>query len=100
MVKYIIYTETSQEFDPKAVNEKTGKIGEHKNASYYLLYSPDGKRDRALDLPTLKAIAKAEKNKHLVIYCEEIWFNRDDLRKFQEQTGKSVRAMLVPVNLK
>ncbi len=100
MAKYIFYTETSQEFDPKAVNHKTGKIGEHGGTSYYLLYTPDGKNERALDLATLKSIAKTEKNRNLVIYCEKIWFHRADLAKYERETGKSIRAMLVPVNLK
>ena len=29
LAKYIFYTETSRDFDRKAMNEKTGKIGEH-----------------------------------------------------------------------
>src|SRR5438105_624974 len=74
IAKYIFYTETSGEFDPKQINEKTGKIGEHAGASYYLLYTPDGKKDRALDMGWLKAIEKdkTEKNRRLIVYCEKL----------------------------
>jgi adenine-specific DNA-methyltransferase len=100
LAKYIFYTETSQDFDRKAMNEKTGKIGEHKGTSYYLLYSPDEKQDRALDSAWLQAVDKKEKNRNLVVYCEKIWVHRDDLAKYELDTKRTVRPMLVPFNLK
>ena len=100
LAKYIFYTETSRDFDRKALNEKTGKIGEHGGTSYYLLYTPDGKEDRALDLQWLKAIDKGEKNRNLVVYCEKIWVHRDDRATFEAETKRTIRPMLVPFNLK
>ena len=100
LAKYIFYTETSREFDRKAMNEKSGKIGEHGGTSYYLLYTPDGKEDRAHDLQWLKAIDKGEKNRNLVVYCEKIWVHRDDRATFEAETKRTVRPMLVPFNLK
>ena len=100
LAKYIFYTETSRDFDRKALSEKTGKIGEHNGTSYYLLYTPDDKEDRALDSPWLQALDKREKNRNLVVYCEKIWIHRDDLAKFERETGRTVRPMLVPFNLK
>jgi len=100
LAKYIFYTETSRDFDRKAMNEKTGKIGEHSGTSYYLLYTSDGKEDRALDLKWLKSLDKTEKNRNLVIYCEKIWVHRDDLAKYEMDTNRTVRPMLVPFNLK
>ncbi|MGH9428330.1 MAG: DNA methyltransferase, partial [Terriglobia bacterium] len=100
LAKYIFYTETSREFDRKAMNEKTGKIGEYRNTSYYLLYTPNNKEDRALDLPWLKSIEKSEKNRNLVIYCEKIWVHRDDMAKYEATTKRKVRSMLVPFHLK
>jgi len=99
LAKYIFYTETSRDFDRKAMNEKTGKIGEYSGTSYYLLYTPNGKDDRALDLAWLKGLDK-EKNHNLVVYCEKIWVHRDDLAKYTLETGRTVRPMLVPFNLK
>ena len=100
LAKYIFYTETSQEFDAKRVNSKTGKIGEHAGASYYLLYTPDGKQDRALDPVWLQATVKGDKNRQFVVYCEKIWIHRDDLARFEQESGRKVRPMLVPFNLK
>src|SRR6266540_585734 len=45
-----------------------GKIGEWKNTSYYLLYTPNGKEDRALDMNFLKSLK--DRNRAKVIYCE------------------------------
>lgn len=100
LAKYIFYTETSSDFDAKKVNLKTGKIGEFAGTSYFLLYTPNGKEDRALDPGWLQATAKADKNKQLVVYCEKIWIHRDDLARFEQETGRKVRPMLVPFNLK
>jgi adenine-specific DNA-methyltransferase len=100
LAKYIFYTETSQDFDRKAMNEKTGKIGEHHGTSYYLLYTPDGHADRRLDMEWLKGLDRVEKNRNLVIYCEKLWIHRDDLAKFEQETKRTVRPMIVPFNLK
>lgn len=100
LAKYIFYTETSREFDKGDFDKKRGKIGEHAGASYYLLYTPNDKEDRALDLEWLEATAKSDKNKRLVVYCEKLWVHRDDLAKFEKENGKSVRPMLVPFSLK
>ena len=100
LAKYIFYTETSTDFDRKAMNEKTGKIGEHHGTSYYLLYTPDGQQDRRLDMERLKGIDKTEKNRNLVVYCEKIWIHRDDLANFEQETKRTVRPMIVPFNLK
>jgi adenine-specific DNA-methyltransferase len=100
LAKYIFYTETSSDFDKKALNTKTGKIGECRKTSYYLLYTPNNKEGQALDLKWLKSIEKSEKNKNIVVYCEKIWIHRDDLAQYQKQTDRKVRPMLVPFNLK
>ena len=100
LAKYIFYTETSRDFDRKAMNEKSGKIGEYHGASYYLLYTPNGQDGRQLDMEWLKGLDKIEKKKNLVVYCEKIWVHRDDLAKFEKETKRTVRPMIVPFNLK
>jgi adenine-specific DNA-methyltransferase len=100
LAKYIFYTETSRDFDRKAINEKTGKIGEHRKTSYYLLYTPNGQDDRRLDMAWLDSLDRTEKNHKLVVYCEKIWIHRDDLAKFEQITNRTVRPMIVPFNLK
>ena len=100
LAKYIFYTETSRDFDRKVVNETSGKIGEHHGTSYYLLYTPDGQQDRQLDMEGLKGLDKTETNRNLVVYCEKIWVHRDDLAKFELETKRTLRPMIVPFNLK
>jgi hypothetical protein len=100
LAKYIFYTETSRDFDAKAVNKKTGRIGEHKGTAYYLLYIPDEKKDVALDTAWLKEVADKEECRKLVVYCEKLWLHRDDLLRWQATTGGTLRPMLVPFNLK
>ncbi len=100
LAKYIFYTETSQEFDRKAWNAKTGRIGEFHGTAYYLLYTPDAKESRSLDLAWLEQIAKTEECRKLVVYSEKLWVHRDDLTKWQKKTKRTIRAMVVPFNLK
>jgi adenine-specific DNA-methyltransferase len=100
LAKYIFYTETSRDFDRGAIVETSGKIGEDRGTSYYLLYTPDGKKDRALDLEWLASLGKMEKNRRIVVYCEKIWAHRDDLAKYEAETKRTVRPMLVPFGLK
>ena len=100
LAKYIFYTETSQEFDAKAMNSKTGKIGEFHGTAYYLLYTSSGKEEPALDLDWLAKIAKTEQSRRFVVYCEKLWVHRDDLVKWERQAKRTVRPMLVPFNLK
>jgi len=93
VARYVYFTETSQNFDVSAVDNTTGKIGEWKNTSYYLLYSPNRKEERPLDVMFLKKLK--DRNPRKVIYCEKVWVHREDLSKFGD-----VRPMLVPFNLK
>ncbi len=93
VARYIYFTETSQNFDAKQMDAATGKIGEWKGTSYYLLYSPNRKEDRALDVPFLKNLQ--DKNPRKVIYCEKVWVHREDLPQYGD-----IRPMLVPFNLK
>lgn len=39
--RYIFYTATGQEFNPAAINEQTGFIGETENNELYMFYQPD-----------------------------------------------------------
>ncbi|MBI2069930.1 MAG: site-specific DNA-methyltransferase [Elusimicrobia bacterium] len=98
LAKYVFYTETSQEFDRKALDEKTGKIGERGGVSYYLLYSPNGSKGRALDMDWLGSLK--DKNKNLVVYCEKLWAHRSDLAEYERKAGRNVRVMTVPMQLK
>ena len=100
LAKYIFYTETSRDFDRKAMNEKTGKIGEYQGTSYYLLYTANGQKDRRLDMEWLKALDNTEKNQNVVVYCEKKWVHPDDLAKYELDTIRTVRPMIVPFNLK
>lgn len=100
IAKYIFYTETSHQFNPAAVCERTGKIGEHNGTSYYLLYTPNSTEDRDLNLPWLESVKTVDGNRNLVIYCEKVWVHRDELAKYQRDAGRTVRPMLVPFHLK
>ena len=103
LARYVFYTETSRECEPRKFNEQTGFIGETDaggGTSYYLLYTPNLKADRELSLATLDEIAARDQRRTWVIYCEKIWYHSDQLTKFERENGKRVRAMLVPFNLK
>jgi hypothetical protein len=92
LAKYVWFTDTSQAFDAKGLNRKTGRIGEWRDTAYYLLYSPDGSGRTALDREFLAALEK-ERRPRRVVYCEKIWLHRDEI-------PRNVVPMLVPFQLK
>lgn len=100
IAKYVYYTETSHEFDPGRINRATGKIGERKGTSYYLLYTPNNEAEQEFSLKWLESLGEKEKNRDIVVYCEKVWAHRDDLLKYEREKGRRVRAMLVPFHLK
>ena len=100
LAKYIFYTETSRQWDPAGMDRATGKIGQSGGTSYYLLYTPDGEANAALDLKWLRDTAVADPNARLVVYCEKFWMHRDELKRWEEDAHKSVRTMIVPFQLK
>ncbi len=100
IAKYVFYTETSQQGSPKGMDKKTGFIGAHAGRSYYLLYRPNAKADWALDIEFLRETAANDGNREIVVYCEKIWVHRGDRSDWEAQSGKRLRAMLVPFNLK
>jgi len=100
LAKYIFYTETSRQWDPAGLDRATGRIGRQGGTSYYLLYTPDGEANAALDLKWLRSVALADPNAKLVVYCEKFWMHRDELRRWEGDNRKSVRAMIVPFQLK
>jgi len=100
IAKYIFYTETSSVWNKSWSNTKTPKIGEHRNTSYYLLYSPNQKDDQALDAAFLNKFAEKDKNLTIVVYCEKIWIHRSELLEWSAKHKKTIRPMIVPFNLK
>ncbi len=100
LAKYVFYTETSRQWDPAGMNRETGLIGAHGGTSYFLLYTPDGEANAALDLKWLGSAAASDPNARLVVYCEKFWMHRDELRRWEGDHRKSVRPMIVPFQLK
>lgn len=106
IARYVYYTETSREFPGttkkknKAWDKKAGRIGEWGGRSYYLLYQPNRRHDMALDRKFLDGVAAKDPNPQLVVYCERVAVHRSELRAFERQSGKRVRTMLVPFELK
>lgn len=58
--RYLFYTATGEEFNEKAINEKTGFIGESKNYEAYLFYKADidWLKKNALTLELCKSLPK------------------------------------------
>jgi len=68
--RYLFYTATGEEFNEKAINEKTGFIGESKNYEAYLFYKADidWLKKNALTLEICKGLPKS-KNKQRLIFA-------------------------------
>ena len=68
--RYLFYTATGEEFNEKAINEKTGFIGESRNYEAYLFYKADidWLKKNALTLERCKALPKF-KSKHRLVFA-------------------------------
>ena len=68
LARYVFYTATGEEFDPKKVNEKRGFIGESKEYDVYLLYKPDIEylKNTALNLEVAEKLGEYKGKKRLV----------------------------------
>jgi len=68
LARYIFYTATGEEFDPKKLNEKKNFVGESANYKVYLFYEPDIEKLKniALTLERAKSIGKPGKKRRLV----------------------------------
>jgi len=68
LARYIFYTATGEEFDPKAMNEKKHFVGESRNYEVYLFYAPDIEKLKniALTLDRAKSIGKPVEKRRLV----------------------------------
>ncbi|MDO9155167.1 MAG: site-specific DNA-methyltransferase, partial [Paludibacter sp.] len=66
--RYLFYTATGEEFHEKAINEKTGFIGESKNYEAYLFYKADidWLKKNALTLELCKSLPKFKNKQRLV----------------------------------
>ncbi|MFN3755566.1 MAG: site-specific DNA-methyltransferase [Flavobacterium sp.] len=66
--RYLFYTATGEEFNEKAINEKTGFIGESKNYEAYLFYKADidWLKKNALTLELCKGLPKFKNKQRLV----------------------------------
>ena len=59
------------------LHDVSATAGEHKSTSYFLLYTPGQQDERKFDLAWLRKVAREEKNKKLVVYCEKVWSDAD-----------------------
>ncbi|MBI4653613.1 MAG: hypothetical protein HY752_01220 [Nitrospirae bacterium] len=68
LARYIFYTATGEEFNPKKVNEKKNFIGESKEYEVYLFYKPDIDylKSTALTLDVAKSLGPYKGKKRLV----------------------------------
>jgi len=68
LARYVFYTATGAEFDPKKVNEKKNFIGESKEYEVYLFYKPDMDylKSTALTLERAKSLGPYRGKKRLV----------------------------------
>ena len=66
--RYLFYTATGEEFDEKAINEKTSFIGESKKYNVYLFYKPDIEwlKKNALTLELCKTLPQFSGKQRLV----------------------------------
>jgi len=68
LARYIFYTATGEEFDPKVMNEKKNFVGESSNYKVYLFYEPDIEKlkNTALTLERAKSLGRPGEKRRLV----------------------------------
>ena len=68
LARYIFYTATGEEFDPKTMNEKKNFVGESRDYKVYLFYEPDIEKLKniALTRERAKSIGKPGEKRRLV----------------------------------
>ena len=68
LARYVFYTATGEEFDPKNIDEKKNFIGESNHYEVYLIYKPEIEflRSSALTLDKAKSLGKYKKKTRLV----------------------------------
>lgn len=68
LARYVFYTATGEQFNPKKVNEKKNFIGDTKDYEVYLFYKPDIEylRNTALTLKLAESLGKQNGKKRLV----------------------------------
>lgn len=85
LASYIFYTATGEEFDEKAIDAKTGFIGESNNYLVYLLYKPDltKLKNLALTLDIAESLPPLKKEKRRLIFAPTKYLDQDYLDQFR-----------------
>ncbi|MCK4322106.1 site-specific DNA-methyltransferase, partial [candidate division WOR-3 bacterium] len=84
LARYVFYTATGEEFDPKKVNKKKNFIGESKEYEVYLFYKPDIEylKSTALTLEKAKKLGTYKGKKRLV-FAPSKYLDADYLLKYR-----------------
>ncbi len=84
LARYVFYTATGEEFDPKKVNEKNNFIGESKEYEVYLFYKPDIEylKSTALTLDRAKELGPY-KGKRRLVFAPSKYLDTDYLLEYR-----------------
>jgi adenine-specific DNA-methyltransferase len=85
LARYVFYTATGEEFDPKAVDRKKLFVGESRNYQVFLLYEPDVAKlkNMALTLDIAKALPKLKNGKRRLVFAPTKYLDQDHLDQFR-----------------
>ena len=81
LAAYIFFTATGEEFDPSAIDRKTGFIGSSRLHDVFLIYTDDVEKlkDLALTLPEAQALPAGERQK--LVFAPTKYVDPDFLRR-------------------
>lgn len=84
LARYVFYTATGEEFDPKAVKPEKNFIGESKDYLVYLFYQPDLAylKATALTMERAKKLGEFKKKRRLV-FAPTKYLDQEDLDKMR-----------------
>ena len=83
LAAYIFFTATGEEFDPTAIDRKTGFIGSSRVYDVFLIYTDDieSLKDMALTLPMARELPSGERTK--LVFAPTKYLDRELLQRYR-----------------
>jgi adenine-specific DNA-methyltransferase len=100
LARYIFYTATGEEFNPKKVKEKKNFIGESKEYEVYLFYKPDIEylKSTALTLDVAKSLGPYKGKKRLV-FAPTKYLDLNDADLIEKHGIKGIEYCQLPFEI-
>jgi len=85
LARYVFYSATGEEFNPKAINQKRRFIGESRNYEVFLFYEPELEKLKniAFTLDMAEKLGPVKKDKRRLVFAPTKYLDQDFLDKYR-----------------